>query len=231
MDIKSLSPYKIFFAISSFGFIFVIILFSIFSFIPCKTFNNINKKGNNFFYNNTTELLKLYKEYCSLIDYNENTKTLYLFYDNIKLISKEYSNIDKDNMLEIFLLIPLLFIFYTINEVSCLMLIKYIDPTIILIYRYFYYFLLRIITYIINEGDEKYITITIFILYELEQLAGFISGLIYLEAIELKFCGLDYELKENIDRRSTEDIIDGLDLTDNESEGKDIGLNKNEDIN
>ena len=55
--------------------------------------------------------------------------------------------------------------------------------------------------------------------------------MIYLEAIELKFCGLDYELKENIDRRSTEDIIDGLDLTDNESEGKDIGLNKNEDIN
>ena len=132
--------------------------------------------------------------------------------------------------IEIFLLIPLLFIFYTINEVSCLMLIKYIDPTIILIYRYFYYFLLRIITYIINEADEQYITLILFILYEIEQLASVISGLIYIELLELKFLGLDYELKKNIDRRGNEDTIAGLDIMGDESESNDTDSSKTENM-
>ena len=166
MDIKSLYPYKIFISIGSIGIIFVIILFSIFTYVPCKTFNNINKIGDNYFYNNTNETLKLYKEYCSLKDYDENTKTLYLFYDSIKLISKEYSNTDKDNMLEISLLIPLFFIVDLVNEVSRLMMIKYIDPNIFLIYRYFYFFVFRIIQIAINKGDEQYMRFDKFALIE-----------------------------------------------------------------
>ena len=230
MDVKSLSPYKIMFSTSIFGFIFIIILFPIFTYVPCKTLNNINKIGNNYYYNNTNEPVKLYLEYCSLSDYNENTKTLYLFYDSLKLISREYSNTDKNNLLEIFLLIPLLFISYLINEISKLMLIRYFDPTIILIYRNFYYFLLRIITYIINEADEQYITVISFILYEIEQLASVISGLIYIELLELKFCGLDYELKKNIDRRGSEDTIAGLDIMGDESESYDTDSSKTENM-
>ena len=222
MDIKSLSPYKIMLSTSIFGFIFVIILSLIFTYVPCKTFNNINKKENNYYYNNTNEPVKLYLEYCSLNDYDENTKTLYLFYDSLKLISREYSNTDKNNMIEIFVIIPLLFIFYMINEISRLMLIRYIDPTIILIYRNFYYFLLTIMKIIVNKADEQYFTITSFILNEIEDLTSIISGLIYTELLELKFCGLDYELKKNIDRRGIEDIEIGHNLKDNESEESDI---------
>ena len=216
MDIKSLYPHKILLSIGIIGIFFVIIFFSIFTYVPCKTFNNINKIGNNYYYNNTNEPVKLYLEYCSLSDYNENTKTLYLFYDSIKIISKEYSNTNKDNMLEIFLLIPLYFLFFVVNEISRLMLVRYTDPNNILIYRNFYYFALRLIQFIINEGDEQYITVIVFVLYELEELSSVISSLIYIELLELKFCGLDYELKINIDRRGTEDIIEGL-LMDNES--------------
>ena len=52
----------------------------------------------------------------------------------MKLISKEYSNTDKENMLEIFLIIPLLFIFNLINEISRLMMVRHTDPNNILIY-------------------------------------------------------------------------------------------------
>ena len=217
MDIKSLQAYKLFLTISGFGFIFVIIFFSIFTYVPCKTFNNINEIDGNYFYNNTSEKVKLYLEYCSLKDYDENTKILYLFYDSIKLISKEYSNTDKDNMLEIFLVIPLYFLFYLVNEISRLMLVRHTDPNNILIYRYLYYFVVRIVTFSINKGDEQYMTPIKFVLFELEQIAGVISGLIYIELLELKFCGLNYELKKNIYRRGTEDIIKSLDF-DNESE-------------
>ena len=40
--------------------------------------------------------------------------------------------------------------------------------------------------------------------------------MIYIELLELKFLGLDYELKKNIDRRGFEDIIKGLEI-DNDS--------------
>ena len=104
MDVRSFSPYKIFITIGTIGFIFIIIFFSIFTNIPCKTFNNINKIGDDYINIDTGEKLQLYKEYCSLEDYDENTKTLYLLYDSFSLISQEYSNTDKENMLEIFLI-------------------------------------------------------------------------------------------------------------------------------
>ena len=127
MDIKSFSPGKIFITIGGFGFIFVILFFCIFTYVPCKTFNNIEKIGNSYINLNTNKTLELYKESCQLKDYDENTKTLYLLYDSVKLISREYSNTEKENMLEIFLIIPLLFIFILINEISLLMMVKYIN--------------------------------------------------------------------------------------------------------
>ena len=229
MDIRSIPPYKIFISSGIIGIVFVIILASSLTFIPCKTFNNIDKKENDFI-NNNGEQLKLYLEYCTLKDYDENTKTLYLFYDSMKLISTEYSNTDKNNLLKIFLYIPLYFIFYLINEVSRLMLIRYTDPNSILIYRYFNYFIKRIIQIIINKGDEQYTTISKFIILEFEELAGIISSLIYIETLELKFCGFDYELKKNINKRGIKDTTEGFDLKRNDTDVDMIELSKMENV-
>ena len=54
MDIKSVPPYKIFFSIGTVGIILVIIFISIFTYVPCKIFNNINMKGNSYFDDNTS---------------------------------------------------------------------------------------------------------------------------------------------------------------------------------
>ena len=233
MDVRSFSPYKIFITIGTIGFIFIIIFFSIFTNVPCKTFNNINKIGDDYVNKDTGEKLKLYKEYCSLEDYDENTKTLYLLYDSFSLITQEYSNTDKENMLEIFLIIPLLFIFNLVNEVSRLMMVRYTDPNNILIYKNFYYFVKRIIQIIINKGDEQYITYIQFFTLEIEELISIVSNMIYIEVLELKFCGLDYELKKNITQRSNIENLEGFNsvkkLEEDEIEMRQGSLNDTDD--
>ena len=70
MDVRSISPYKIFISIGTIGFIFIIIIFfSIFTYVPCKTFNNVSKINDTFINIDTGEHLQLNKEYCSLTDY------------------------------------------------------------------------------------------------------------------------------------------------------------------
>ena len=231
MDIKSFSPAKIFMTIGGFGFIFVIILFSIFTYIPCKSFNNIEKIGDSYINLDTNKTLELYKECCHLKDYDENTKTLYLLYDSMKLISREYSNKERENMLEIFLIIPLLFIFLVIKEISFLMMIKYTDANNILIAKNIYHFTKRLIAMIINKGDEKYLKYLNFFILEFESLLTAISNMIYIEVLELRFCGLNYELKKNITMRSFKDLDAANESLDdsqifeieNKSEGSDDG--------
>ena len=206
MDVRAYLPSKLFMVLGSIGFIFVFIFFIIFTLIPCKTFRNIQKVNNTYINLDTGETLEFYKEYCSLKKYDQKTKTLYLLYDSFELVIKEYSNTDRDNMLEIFVLIPLLFIFHVINEISRLMMVRYTDPNNILIYKNIHLFLKRIIQIIINKGDEQYITYLQFFLAQIKELVSIISNMIYIEVIELNFCGLDYELKKNIDKRGLKDI-------------------------
>ena len=177
----------------------------------------------------TGEHLQLNIEYCSLTEYDDNTKTLYLLYDSMKLISQEYSNTDKENMLEIFLIIPLLFIINLVNEVSRLIIVQYLDPNNILIYKNFLYFFERIIQIIINKGDEQYLTYTQFFLTEIEELLSIVCNMIYIEVLELKFCGLDYELKKNISRRGAEDIYESIDSMGKDTESS-IDMPENESM-
>jgi hypothetical protein len=67
MDIRSFPPSKIFITIGGFGFVFIVIFFSIFSFVPCKTFNNVilvNNTNNAYINTETNQKLNLNLEYC-----------------------------------------------------------------------------------------------------------------------------------------------------------------------
>ena len=229
MDVRAYLPSKLFMVLGTIGFFFVIIFFIAFTFIPCKTFKNIQKVNNTYINLDTGETLQFYKEYCQLKDYDEKTKTLYLLYDSFKLVIKDYSNTDRDNILEIFILIPLLFLFHGINEISRLMMVRYTDPNNILIYKNIHLFLKRIVQIIINKGDEQYITLLQFFLAEFKELVSIISNMIYIEVIELNFCGLDYELKKNIDKRGLKDIQQNFKLInkddDNDNEEEDSETN------
>ena len=82
------------------------------------------------------------------------------------------------------------------------MIIRFLDPNIILINSNIVYFIEEILFYfsIIQRKDE-YQTFIQFIFTELKQIFSLIGNMIYIELIELRFCKLDYDLRKNIKSR------------------------------
>ena len=64
-------------------------------------------------------------------------------------------------------------------------------------------------------------TLSLFILLELEEIISIIAYSIYMELIELKFCKLDYDLKKNIQNRGNNDFR-GLFLDEDNEEKENL---------
>ena len=211
MDIRSLPAYKILLSIGIIGSTLSIIFLSIFSNVPCNSYSQVTINENNNYINiEDGKEINFLHDVCSLKNYDNNTHILNLYYDSFSLFFNEYKYMDTYKYLEIFIVIPLYFIFSLINIFSHIMMIRYTDPNNILISKNFHYFVKRIIVFILNKGNEKYITIANFIILEIEELISIISNMIYIEIIELRFCKLDYELKKNIKKRSVDELELGL---------------------
>ena len=209
LDKKSISLFTILFFTGLIGLLMSIISFFISSYAPCNTFKNVIKEGNKYvFDNNNNNYINLDKELCYLQDYDEKEKTLKLYYDNIFLLIKEYKIFDKKIKKELFLVLPLYLIINMIKNCSHMMMIKYLEGYNILISDNLYYFINRLIVFIINKANEEYLTVVQFILMESLEIIYIISNLIYIEIIELKFCNLDYDLKKNIGKRGVMEYIE-----------------------
>jgi hypothetical protein len=91
MDIRGIDPSIILMFTGVIGLIFVFILLSCTTLFPCKIIENVtNTLENNknvYFLNNKTIDLK--REICYVSKYNNETKQLYLYYDNIILFINE----------------------------------------------------------------------------------------------------------------------------------------------
>lgn len=215
IDKKTFSFYKILLFIGIIGIFIAIISYIISGLMPCNIYNNVTRDDSgNYLIND--ELISFAKDLCYLKDYNEEKKTLTLYYDNFIILLKKYSAWTKNIKLEIFIAIPLYVIMLMIKNCSYIIMICYLEPYNILISDNFYYFLNRLIVYIINEADEEYLTVTQFILMELMEIIYIISNLIYIEILELKFCNLDYDLKKNIHERSITEIDKEIEVEDME---------------
>ena len=99
-----------------------------------------------------------------------------------------------------------------------ILVIKYLTPVHLSFTNSIYYFFLHIILFINNqlskgesESDFNYSKFFVDILCESFSFIGF---LIYLEIIELYFCGLYYDLKKYIIRRSIKDIDGNFSIED-----------------
>ena len=114
-----------------------------------------------------------------------------------------------------------------------MILIKYLDANNILISHDLYYFTKRLIIFILNKVDEKYLTVTQFFLCQFMEIMYIIANLIYIEIIELKFCGLDYDLKKNIEKWGLVEVESEEDSKSNKSGnfidmGNGFGINQND---
>ena len=194
LDIKSKPIFKVMLYIGIIGCSLVIICLIIVTNYPCNIKENVKKVNNIFIYIDTNEDVDFSREICGLIDYDDTTNKLTFYYDNFNIFFKDYANSDR-KILEIFI-IPVYFIINIIINFCYAMILKHIDPNAMLANVNFNYFIYRLATYIINGGNEEYLTLAEFILLELCEILAILAYMIYIELIELKFCKLDYHLKK-----------------------------------
>ena len=121
----------------------------------------------------------------------------------------------------IIILDSLIFFF---RKLFFLLSIKYTNPVLIYFYIPFYYFFHKTILGINNailEGkffeDTANCRVAKFVLDISGDIICIIGFLIYLEVIELNFCGLNYNFKYNISKRASNEGLILLGLVETES--------------
>ena len=216
MDINYVSPYKLIFFIGIFGFFFTLISLIFTSIINCGANSKYCKIQNSVIKNNSTST----------------------YLDNIPLYFSEMKNIynNKDYKafyIEIFVVIPLYSLANFGEFAFEIVIILYLNPNYILISDCIYFGTTKLIEYIF-KGD--YAPKKFLVEYIAESLT-LIGYTIYLEIIELRFCGLDNDLKKNITERSIkESLVQEIDfdinerIDDNEYDRPDIYITDGKNI-
>ena len=99
--------------------------------------------------------------------------------------------------LEIFVIYPL-YTFTSFMELTFeILTIYYLNPFYVLMTNNLYYGISEFLSFMLNLSSDG-LVITHFILAELSEIFAAFSYMVYLEIIELNFCGLNYNLKKHI---------------------------------
>lgn len=208
LDIKSVHFFKIFIYLGAIGSTLIIIILVFLTKNPCEILKNVkqvyNNSTNSYSYINMDNdtYISFKTKICKFKLYDENKNVLKLYYDSFNILLDGYKKFDKNIKIEIFVILPLLFALNIIINFSRLMMIKKFDPYMLLVCSNFYFFIQSLIEFIVNRGEEKYLTKIQFILYEVEELVSIFANLIYMEIIELRFCNFDYDTKNQIQLRA-----------------------------
>ena len=199
IDFKYVPVNKLLILYSLFG----TFLSSIFSLIA--TFISCGKKNNNIY--------DIYDYICKVVDKNSGDK----FIENYRVyFSGEYV---KDLLYTLIGAFP-----YNINTFFFFQTIKYFNP----VYKSFswpltFFIHKLILIYQLNNNNEsiKYLNASFFLDW-VSDISAIIAFLIFLEIIELNFCGLNKNLRKYITLRSKNDSKDYTILDDILSEQSDI---------
>jgi hypothetical protein len=136
IDIRGINPYKILISTGLIGCILVTICSFILSSVPCYTLD-VDHVYNNKSYSIENKIHNLSNEICFYTEkeQEESNINLNLYYDNITYFFTNEYNLTKIvfDGLEIFIFIPLYFLMYTAVKIMNVMMIKYLDPNVILI--------------------------------------------------------------------------------------------------
>ena len=192
MDYRYLSPYKVILYLGLVGSCSIIICLPVFSFIECQ--------GDE----------SMIKFYCINDNFTLNNNITNYYYDSIFIYYneiKDFYNEEKMNFyLEILLVTPL-YIIICFFEFTCeILIIHYLNPNFILIRDNFYYSILKLIFFLLDIESVDNKQIIKFSILETAEFLALVGYSIYLEIIELRFCGLDNDLKKKIKERGIKDI-------------------------
>ena len=129
------------------------------------------------------------------------------FYEEKKILLNKNR---KKFILDIFLSMPLFLLLEFISTIFIILIIQYLNPIYILLSNNIYYLIKNIISFITEYELKK------FLILESIQLIEFLAFCIYLELVELRFCGLNQNTRKNIAIRAESDSIeeDFLNISD-----------------
>ena len=225
MDIRFISPYIIIICTGMFGFILNSLILIPISKNVCGDYNILNesclvKNENGYYFDNIYIYFSNLDESLNGVEPAESGYT-----PKIKFY------------VEILVIVPLFLIFsycefyFEIKTINCL------NPNYILIRDNLYYGLSRIVSFCINFKKSN---IAQFILLEFAEIVAILGYSVYLEIIELRFCGLDKKLKRKlteiahveaqVDMMNVEEKENSDDEEDNEDENIPIQLAKKNSI-
>ena len=182
MEIEMIPPYMLILITGIIGLIFNLLLLTFTSSFKCTM--------NNFVKNICITFNSEGAFYDNLLIYFSNMKSKYF------LSKKEF-------FVEIFVVYPFYLIFSFLEFVCQMFAIYYLNPNYILIKDPIYFGLLRMILLFYNiKNLSTYLYIYQFFLLEFAEIFAFLGYLVYLEILELRFCGLDQDLKRKIINRT-----------------------------
>ena len=199
MDIKYVSHFKILTVFGFWGTFFYFIICLISSFVDCGDYE--------------------FCKYLAKVQVQQNNTTN-RYFDNFKVYSQNFNGSKK-------IIREILVIFFGIasfffNKLGSLLVIKYLTPVHVIFSMPFKYLLQKIVSFSCSllKSNRKYISTDEYKIYKLilDTLGDVISSivfLIYLELIVFKCFNYDYDIKNNIIKRSFADAKEIND--DNES--------------
>ena len=187
MEIEMIPPYIIILITGIIGLILNLILLAFTSRFKC-TMNNFIKNICIAFSNEGA--------------YYDN---LLIYFSNMKLKYNDSSK-SKEFFIEIFVVYPFYLIFSFLEFACQMFAVYYLDPNYILIKDPIYFGILRLILLFYNiKNLSTYLYIYQFFLLEFAEIFAFLGYLVYLEILELRFCGLDQDLRRKIIARTAKE--------------------------
>ena len=192
IDLKYMSPYSIIIFVGIFGIIITMITLIITTNYKCK--ENISS-------------------FCMTILYDQINNTNTTYFDNINIYFQNLNERKNDYRLyiEIIIILPIFLIINFFEMVCEIWIIIQLNPIFVLIQNNFCYLINDIIFVLINYNTfEEFLALPQFLVSETAELIAIICYLIYLQIIELRFCGLDMYLNKNlikISHRESEEYI------------------------
>ena len=235
MDNKFIYPYKIIFCKGILGIIISSALIVVSTFVPCKENHIVNIKepkflnfNSNIFSseiflikNNSTENDTQNNNFTGtplfecIDSYNNNTyfDNFFSYFENLNNITNDEK--EKVKYLELFLYIPIYSILHFITNILFIFVNKLLSPIHCLIveslYRIIHIFIQTLQNIDIKNEVEGFFYEFILqpfstkILRFIAYIVSLLGYSIYLEIIELKFCGLNKNIRKNIRKRATSD--------------------------
>ena len=235
MDNKFIYPYKIIFCKGILGIIISSALIVVSTFVPCKENHIVNIKEPKFLNfnsniyaseiflikNNSTENDTQNNNFTGtplfecIDSYNNNTyfDNFFSYFENLNNITNDEK--EKVKYLELFLYIPIYSILHFITNILFIFVNKLLSPIHCLIveslYRIIHIFIQTLQNIDIKNEVEGFFYEFILqpfstkILRFIAYIVSLLGYSIYLEIIELKFCGLNKNIRKNRRKRSTSD--------------------------